>query len=87
MTEPANPYSGATPLHQYNSRARGPYTPTPRPYTPDQRPFTPQSGRALRPVDSRENLVQGAAPLGGSPSRQPTVPNVTGYDAYRGVTY
>ncbi|KAG0651012.1 ion channel FLC3 [Hyphodiscus hymeniophilus] len=68
MNEPANPYSGATPL----------------------RPFTPQSHRPVRSVESRENLVQHAAPLGGvsgSPPRQPAIPNLPAYGGYRGVAY
>jgi hypothetical protein len=68
MNEPANPYSGATPL----------------------RPYTPQSHRPMRSVESRENLVHGAAPLGGvggSPPRQPMIPNLRGYGEYRSVAY
>lgn len=61
--EPANPYSGATPL----------------------RPYTPQNHRT---TDSRENLVLGAAPIGGSPPRQPTIPNIPNNGGgYRGVAY
>jgi len=62
MREPANPYSGATPLRSYRN-----------------------SG----PIESRENLVQGAAPLGGRgmspPRQQPTLPNLEGYAGYRGA--
>jgi len=68
--EPSNPYSGATPL---------------RPYAPQGRPYTPPSHFASDSFESRENLVQGAAPLGGrgeSPPREPTIPNL-GYGPYR----
>ena len=67
MYEPANPYTGATPLRSY----------------------TPQSThRTMRSVESRENLVRGAAPLGGgSPPREPGLPNLQGYGGYRGVAY
>ena len=77
MKEPANPYSGDTPL----------------------RPYTPTSHRAMSSDASREHLVTGAAPLGGtsgSPppvNRQPTLPNFqnnqqsTAYGGYRGVAY
>ena len=62
MREPANPYSGATPLRSYRN-----------------------SG----PIESRENLVHGAAPLGGRgaspPRQQPTLPNLEGYSGYRGA--
>ncbi|KAH8602508.1 hypothetical protein B0O99DRAFT_531463 [Bisporella sp. PMI_857] len=70
MREPANPYSGATPLREY---------------------------RNMGPIESQENLVSGAAPLGGraqSPpgaprQQQPTIPNLNmpGYAGYRGQTY
>jgi len=64
MREPANPYSGGTPLDYY---------------------------RNTGPIESRENLVHGAAPLGGrgvSPPRQePTLPNIEGYAGYRGARY
>jgi hypothetical protein len=66
MREPANPYSGATPLQTY---------------------------RHLGPVESQENLVSGAAPLGGRgispPRQQPTIPNInfSGYTGYRGAAY
>lgn len=59
MREPANPYSGSTPLRSYQNN---------------------------EPVES-ENLVQGAAPLGGrgaSPPRQPTLPNFENYAGYQG---
>lgn len=80
-SDPANPY--AVPLH---------------PFTPQSRPFTPQSQhRVMRSQDSLENLVQGAAPLGGfhgSPPRQPNLPSMNGYQGgggaaggYRGVAY
>lgn len=67
MNEPANPYSGATPL----------------------RPYTPQSThRTMGSVESTENLVRGAAPLGGgSPPREPKMPNLEGYGGYRGVAH
>jgi len=56
------------------------------------RPFTPQTHRSNFSVESRENLVAGAAPLGGvsgSPPRQPTLPNLGNqpYGGYRGVAY
>jgi hypothetical protein len=71
--EPSNPYAGANPL---------------RPYTPQARPYTPPTHRALGSLESRENLMQGAAPLGGgSPPRQPSVPNLSGYDGYRGTAH
>jgi hypothetical protein len=71
--EPANPYSGTTAFQ----------TLTPQ----SQRPFTPQTHRTMGSLESRENLVQGAAPLGGgSPPRQPTIP-LAGYGGYRGVAY
>lgn len=83
MMQPANPHTGAVPLHAY---------------------------RNTGPLESRENLVYGAAPLGGrdmSPTRQtptvpdlggyrdasppprqePTVPNLGGYTGYRGAGY
>jgi hypothetical protein len=74
MNRPPHPYMGATPL---------------RPYTPQSQPrsYSPQTHRAMASDDSVENLVRGAAPLGGrvpSPPRQPTIPNVQGYDSYRG---
>lgn len=72
MNEPANPYAGATPM---------------RSFTPQQRPYTPQSSRSLRQMESRENLVTGAAPIGGSPPREPAVPNLQGYGGYRGAGY
>jgi hypothetical protein len=54
------------------------------------RPYNPQSQPRRTPayLESRENLVAGAAPLGGgagSPPRQPTVPNM--YAEYRGGGY
>lgn len=74
MSRPPHPYVGATPL---------------RPYSPQSQPrsYSPQTHRATGSADSVENLVRGAAPLGGrvaSPPRQPTVPNIQGYDGYRG---
>lgn len=91
LNDPANPYSGATPMRPYTPQSQRPYTPeSPFP----ARPFTANSHRTLRSMDSRENLVQGAAPLGGesgSPPRQPTVPSIPPqYGAgggYRGVAY
>ncbi|TVY82675.1 Flavin carrier protein [Lachnellula suecica] len=55
------------------------------------RPYTPVT-RTNTSFDSRENLVQGAAPLGGvggSPPRQPTLPSIGNqpYGGYRGVAY
>lgn len=51
----------------------------------------PQSGNSFRPLTpntplpgpnaSRENLVLGVAPIGGGDMRQPTLPNVGGYNA------
>lgn len=68
-----NPYAGGTPL---------------RSYTPQARPYTPPNHRAIGSLESRENLVRGAAPLGGvgegSPPRQPTVPNLPDYGSYGG---
>lgn len=72
MHEPANPYAGATQL---------------RSFSPQARPFTPPTHRGMRSDESRENLVRGAAPLGGeggTPPRQPTLPNISGY---RGAAY
>jgi hypothetical protein len=77
---PANPYSGATPFRTFTPQSQ-------RPYPQSQRPLTPQTHRTTGSVESQENLVQGAAPLGGgggSPPRQPTLP-FTGYGGYRGV--
>lgn len=51
------------------------------------RPYTPPTYRPTTSDDSRQNLVQGAAPLGGrgdSPPPQPTIPDVSGYNGYRG---
>ncbi len=48
------------------------------------------SHRVMDSVDSRENLVRGAAPLGGvsgSPPRQPTVPNLNSGGGYRRMAY
>jgi hypothetical protein len=73
MHEPTNPYAGATPL---------------RSFSPQARPFTPPTHGVMRLDESRENLVRGAAPLGGeggSPPRQPTIPNISGYG--RGPIY
>jgi hypothetical protein len=54
------------------------------------RPYTPQH-RVMDSTDSRENLVAGAAPLGGtagSPPRHPALPNVGyGNNGYRGMAY
>ncbi|KAL2064899.1 hypothetical protein VTL71DRAFT_4039 [Oculimacula yallundae] len=82
LNEPANPYHGATPLRSTTPGSFGPQL---------GRPFTPGSQGLYRP-DTREdqNLVQGAAPLGGvggSPPRQPTIPQLPGYGGYRGVAY
>jgi hypothetical protein len=56
------------------------------------RPFTPQTQRSLHSAHSHENLVAGAAPLGGaggSPPRQPALPNLDNqnYGGYRGIHY
>lgn len=86
MNEPANPYAGATPMRSYTPQ-------TQRSFAPQLgRPFTPSSQQSLYPTESREdqNLVQGAAPLGGlggSPPRQPAIPQLPGYAGYRGVAY
>jgi hypothetical protein len=80
MNEPANPYATATPFRTFTPQSQ-------RPYPQSQRPYTPQGHRTMGSVESQENLVQGAAPLGGgggSPPRQPTLP-FTGYGGYRGV--
>ncbi|TVY57027.1 Flavin carrier protein 2 [Lachnellula cervina] len=57
------------------------------------RPYTPPTHRSNFSVESRENLVSGAAPLGGvsgSPPQQPTLPNIGGnqpYGRYGGAAY
>ncbi|CZR50858.1 related to calcium-related spray protein [Phialocephala subalpina] len=91
LNEPANPYSGATPMRPYTPQSQRPFTPE-NPFP--ARPFTSNSHRTLRSMDSHENLVQGAAPLGGeggSPPQQPTIPRIPPqYGAgggYRGVAY
>jgi len=71
---PLVPYANATPLRSFSPA----------------RPFTPQTHRPTMSTDSEENLVRGAAPLGGaggSPPRQPTIPNLQGYTGYRGGGY
>ncbi|KAG4426733.1 hypothetical protein IFR04_000164 [Cadophora malorum] len=85
LNEPANPYRGATPMRSYTTTTQGSLAPQ------LGRPFTPTSQSLYRP-DTREdqNLVQGAAPLGGiggSPPRQPAIPQLPGYGGYRGVAY
>ena len=85
LNEPANPYRGATPMRSYTTTTQGSLAPQ------LGRPFTPTSQSLYRP-DTREdqNLVQGAAPLGGiggSPPRQPAMPQLPGYGGYRGVAY
>jgi hypothetical protein len=80
LNEPANPYSGATPLQPFT--AGRPFTPTPL-----YRPYTPQGTRDAA-QESRENLVEYAAPLGGSPPREPRIPDVGGGGGgYRGRAY
>lgn len=85
LNEPANPYSGATPMRSF--------TPAQRPYTPESgfnRPFTANSHRTLNSMDSRENLVRGAATLGGvDGSPPPPMPRqyANGAGGYRGVAY
>jgi len=80
LNEPTNPYSGATPLQPFTSQAGRPFTPT-----QSYRPYTPQgAGHAAQ--ESTENLVQYAAPLGGSPPREPRVPDMGG-GGYRGRAY
>jgi hypothetical protein len=72
---------GATPFRTFTPQSQRPFN------LQSQRPFTPQGHRTMGSVESQENLVQGAAPLGGgggSPPRQPTLP-FTGYGGYRGV--
>jgi hypothetical protein len=52
------------------------------------KPYTSQSHRPLRSIESRENLVENAAPLGGgSPPREPRLPDLSGhmYKGYRGI--
>jgi hypothetical protein len=53
--------------------------------------YSPQSHRVMRSVDSTEELVQNAAPvgeLGGLAPRPPTAPGLGGYGpGYRGVPF
>lgn len=78
MNEPANPYAGATPM---------------RPFTPSsQRSAAPQLGRPFTPTqpqsffsttrEDHQNLVQGAAPLGGVDGSPPRT-HTDGYGANR----
>ncbi len=84
----------------FTNEPANPYSVPLRPFSPQTRPFTPMSHRTVRSQDSLENLVEGAAPLGGangSPPRQPTLPSMNGYGGggrgnaagggYRGVAY
>lgn len=81
MAQPANPYAGATPLRSFTPQSQRSFTPQ------IQRSFTPQTHRTMRSVESQENLVQGAALLGGgSPPRQPATNNPA-YGGYRGARY
>ncbi|TAQ89534.1 hypothetical protein B7494_g2141 [Chlorociboria aeruginascens] len=54
------------------------------------RSYTGMTRRGNGSVSSTENLVEGAAPLGGRENtfrQEPTVPNIPGYSGYRGVAY
>jgi hypothetical protein len=53
------------------------------------RPYTPQSShRTMRSVESTENLVQGAAPLGGNGESAPRrISKLPGRGKYRGAAY
>ncbi|CZT47417.1 related to calcium-related spray protein [Rhynchosporium secalis] len=78
MNEPGNPYRGATPMRTTTAGFQAPQL---------GRPFAPSSGSLYHP-DTREdqNLVLGAAPLGGiggTPPRQPTLPQLSGYGGYK----
>lgn len=86
LNEPANPYSGATPMRSFTPHAVS------RPYTPEagfSRPFTANTHRTLNSMESRENLVQGAAQLGGIEGSPPQIPRQYGGGGggYRGVAY
>ncbi|KAE8452239.1 hypothetical protein EG329_001706 [Mollisiaceae sp. DMI_Dod_QoI] len=91
FNEPANPYANATPMRPFT-----PQSAPSRPFTPEgpfHRPFTANSHRPLHSMESHENLVQGAAQLGGvdgSPPRQAEIPRLPpqyGGGGYRGVAY
>jgi len=77
------------PFVQQNSADSFTHDPA-NPYA-DATPLRPYgSHRAMDSVDSQENLVRGAAPLGGvsgSPPSQPTVPNLNYGGGYRGMAY
>lgn len=75
MNEPANPYRGATPMRSMT------------PGSMVSRPYTANSHRTEHSLD-REPLVAGAASIGNSPPRQPTIPRIPDqYGGYRGVAY
>ncbi|EKD15487.1 uncharacterized protein L3040_009185 [Drepanopeziza brunnea f. sp. 'multigermtubi'] len=85
LHEPANPYPGATVMRTYTSHSERPFTPQ------FSRPLTPSDQRSLHQTITREdqNLVVGAAPLGGiegSPLHTQAHPP-PGYGGYRGIAY
>jgi len=73
LSEPSNPYSNATPLRPYPPGQQ-------RAFSPTQRPFGPQTHRTQHSLESQEHLLRGE-----SPPRQPTLPNLQGYNGYQGV--
>jgi hypothetical protein len=81
MNEPGNPYRGATPMRPI----------TPASQVGRQNTMGSSSHRTERSLD-REPLVAGAASIGNSPPRQPTIPRIPdqyggGYTGYRGIAY